>query len=254
MQMPENYAEILRKLSDFNIGETPVSCEKLEAQKEFKAECDRFTSIAKEYLPVCKKLYSDSIPQIARKDYATGGELLTRGYYCPSPIRDIVIGNCNRGKLLKRVTSHSKPAYEYCFDENDRLILVNYLYSDCAEILEYNGDTVTGITFSNDEEHEVTRIIECQYDENNRITSFIVARSSFNDCNINEIEKETYAYNEKGLDIAELFNYFEYEGTGTLNYNRFKFRHDDEGYLKEYQDETSIFENAVYQVYVKRKV
>lgn len=229
-------------------------CKNIKLQEEFKLECNRFSLIAKKYLLDCQKVYSDLISNIKRKEYSSGGELLPRGFYCPSPIYDIVTGNCKRGKLLKRITSRSKPAYEYCFDKNGKLIIVNHLYENCSEILEYNDNIVTGITFSKEENTEITSVIECEYDDNGRIVSYIVADSSFNDCCIDHLEKEYYMYNQIGLYKAETFDYLDNKQSGILNYYRYAFEHDNSGYLKEYRVETSSFENDIYKISVKRRV
>ena len=232
-----------------NIKDYPTAQQK----EKFQAECNRFSKIAKNYSPLCKGIYEKLIPDIARKEYSTGGELLTRGYYCESPVLDIITGNRKRGKLLKRINSRSKPTYKYCFDKNNKLILINYLHSDCAEILEYENNTVVGITFSLTT-NEIICVTECVYDSRNRIVSFITAHSAFNDCSMNEIHKEAFIYNEKGLDTAEVFDYLYNEDCSNLNYDKYRFKHDEEGFLSEYTCETSMFKDDTYKVYVKRKV
>ena len=223
-------------------------------KKELKSECDRFSIIAKKYLPDCQRRYLELNAKVVRTEYSSGGEVLPRGYYCPSPIYDIVTGNCKRGKLLKRMTSRSKPTYEYCFDKDDKLIVVNHLFDNCAEILEYHNDVVIGITFSKEENIEITSVIESKYDENGRIISFISAHSSYNDCYMDHLEKESYTYNQMGLYKAESFDYLDNEKSGLVNYYRYAFEHDDGGYLKAYKVETSPFEDDIYEVSVKRKV
>ncbi len=251
MQLPDNFDEVLETISrQFDLAQKPLGDEEIIAQEELKLECIRFTKIAKKYLPIFKDLYYELISKVVRKELSSGGELCPRGYYCPSPILDIIIGNTGgRGRLLKRTTSRSKPTFEYCFDNSDKMILINYLYSNCAEILEYKEDSAIGVSFSNSE-NKLTQIMECKYDENSRIVSLMIARSSFNDCNINEIEKEIYTYDENGLEVAEVFNYF----NGILNYDKFRFMHDEEGYLTEYKSETSFCEDVVCKVTVKRRV
>lgn len=50
--------------------------------------------------------------------YTIGGETLHRGYYCPSLIKDIVIGNCNRGRLVRNTKKAKKITYEYGICDN----------------------------------------------------------------------------------------------------------------------------------------
>lgn len=229
------------------------NCKNIKPQEEFKLECNRFSLIAKKHLLNCQKTYSALISNIKRKEYSTGGELLPRGFYCPSPIYDIVTGNCNRGKLLKRITSRSKPTYEYCFNNDNKLIIVNHLYKKCSEFLEYADNIVVGITFSRGENVEIISVIECLYDTNGRIVSYTVANSSFNDCHMDQLYKELYLYNQKGLYKAEIFDYLDDNQGGIVNHDIYSFKHDD-GYLNEYKVETSYFKNDVYKISVKRRL
>ncbi len=244
------------KLNEFYecFSEYEDNSEDIHLKKELKSECNRFTLIAKKYLFDCQRLYSALKSKVVRIEYSSGGELLPRGYYCPSPIYDIVTANCKRGNLLQKVTSRSKPTYEYCFDKNDKLIIVNHLYENCSEILEYNNDVVIGITFSKEIHTEITSLIECKYDNNKSIISFIRTDSCHNDCYMDHLEKESYIYNRLGLYKAEVFDYMDNEHSETLNHYKYVFVHDDDGYLKEYKVESSPFENDIYRVLIKRKV
>lgn len=224
-----------------------------ELHNQFKAECVTFSELAKKYLEKYQDSYLHLSKDIVRKEYAIGGELLARGYYCPSPIYDIVTGNCKRGTLLKRITSKSKPTYEYCYDQNNRLILINYLHSNLSEILEYNDNIVTGITFSNTLNCEVSSIIECIYDNKNRIISFVKADCDYNNCHIYHLEKEIYIYNQQGLHISEVFD-FNNSKPSQINYTKYTFEHDSAGYLSKYLAEPSMFEDNTFNVRVKRKI
>ena len=234
--------------------ETTSQSENLKLQNEFRFECNRFTKIAKKYSSNYQKIYSNLISKVVRKEYSTGGELLVRGYYCPSPIYDIVTSNCKRGFLLQRITSKSKPTFEYCFDKNNRLIIINYLFSNFTEILEYNKDIVIGITFSKDVNNEFISVIECKYDSDGRIISFIKTDSSHNNCCIDHLEKEIYTYSNLGLFEAEVFDYLHNARSGILNFYKYIFKHNEEGYLEEYKVENSIFEDDIYKVNIKRKI
>lgn len=244
------------KLNDFcgysRIDEN--NFDNIKLKKKLKLECDKFYSVAINNLPNSEKIYSKLASKIRRKEYSSGGELLPRGYYCPSPIFDIVTGNCNRGKLLKRITSRSKPTYEYCFNNDNKLIIVNHLYEKCSEFLKYTDNVVVGITFSRGENVEIISVIECLYDTNGRIVSYTVANSSFNDCHMDQLYKELYLYNQKGLYKAEIFDYLDDNQGGIVNHDIYSFKHDDDGYLNEYKVETSYFKNDVYKISVKRRL
>lgn len=58
-----------------------------------------------------------------REVCAVGARYLHRGYYCPSPFRDILISNARRGRLLKRPTSRSTPSHRYFFDSDNKMMI-----------------------------------------------------------------------------------------------------------------------------------
>lgn len=47
---------------------------------------------------------------------------LRLGYYCPNPIKELVIGNVKRGRILKRKSSFASADIIFFFDENNELI------------------------------------------------------------------------------------------------------------------------------------
>lgn len=67
-----------------------------------------------------------------------GDECIHRGYYCPSLIKDIVIGNCKCGGIIKRRTAKSERdlSYEYGFCD-DQLIFVRQIFSERVREFEY---------------------------------------------------------------------------------------------------------------------
>ena len=86
------------------------------------------TTVLPRYKDFAEKNRMSWEKRVVRYEYGRGGETLHRGYYCPSLISDIVIGNQKRGNLLKRKTK--KPAdYIFGFDEKDHLIMVKHYFS-----------------------------------------------------------------------------------------------------------------------------
>ena len=123
--------------------------ENLKICKPFIDESEKLAEIKNEYLPKCRGIYSDFSNHVSKKEYASDSEL-HRGYYCPDIISDMVIGNCHRGKLYKRLTSKTKPCFEYGFDSENRLTVVNFPGYDDHEIILYDGKSTVGILFSED--------------------------------------------------------------------------------------------------------
>lgn len=143
----------------------------VDAKKQIKAsvqidpsKLDAFVKIIAE-LVIIKQYYADQLPElrtaaeekIVRLEYSKGGETIYRGYYCPSPVLDLIIGGMKRGRLFKK----KKPefgnySYEYGFDMEGKLLRVKgvneFTTPDSGfneEYLIYIGDVVYGLEFDN---------------------------------------------------------------------------------------------------------
>lgn len=79
---------------------------------------------------------------ITHMKYGVGGLNLYRGYYNPSPILDLVVGNCSRGRLTKKYNVNVDD-YLYGFDHDNNLIFVAGIYKkklgdiELVEQIEY---------------------------------------------------------------------------------------------------------------------
>lgn len=58
---------------------------------------------------------------VVRTEYGKGGTLLPLGFYGPDPVEDFMVCGIHRGKILKRMTSRTKPDWIYGFDANETL-------------------------------------------------------------------------------------------------------------------------------------
>ncbi len=123
-----------------------------------------------------------------------GGLLVTRGYYCPSLVEEILITNARRGKLLASDTK-KRPDYYYYFD-NDKLVLIQKNLDNETFRYEWVNrveDTEISLYM---EENEVRRIIISTYD-GNRIIENIFLTIFFSNCF--DMVLETYSYKENKL-------------------------------------------------------
>jgi len=195
-----------------------------------------------------------------RFEYSRGGETMHRGYYCPSPTFDLVIGNCNRGRLLKRTPKDSKFSYEYAFDKDDNLISVRQADSiigirDEEYFIRENGVEYS-LMFHEGMLHCISR---CLYENG------LILRYDFSLCNFyrylglpnievskniakycTEITSEIYLYNDGILSklimqrytpSCKIFDSFECE-----------FFRDSEGFISKYKTNSEE-----YSVSIKRK-
>ena len=156
----------------------------MELIEDFYKKDKYFEELYYSYKNKLDYYYNQSESQVVRKEYARGGEVIHRGFYCPSTVQDIIVGNCNRGKLVKK--PRKTPDYEYWFDDNDRLILVKQLCADNTEIpptielLFYNNKTVDSILYQKDkcdseEKFLISSLTKCTY-ENDLIKNYDYAQ------------------------------------------------------------------------------
>lgn len=225
------------------------SDENIKRCKPFIDKSKMFADIKNEYSSKCREIFSDLSRHISKKEYASVSEL-HRGYYCPDIISDIVIGNCHRGKLYKRLTSKTKPCFEYGFDEDNRLIVVNFPEYDDHEIILYNGDSTLGILFSDDRHNqniEINSVCKCIYDDKMRIKEYELA-TFWGGGDLDELTVEKYSYNEIGIKSVDYFG-FHYHVIDKkyphLDYRQYEFEHNLDGYLKSYT-ETDLTEPKLY--------
>lgn len=254
----------------FGINETPECIEMVKERrnKELKlnefmlSEKNRLAEKVDYYTPLLKDLRNLAVKSAVRKEYSNNESGMYRGYYCPSPVDDLIIGGCRRGKLLKRITKRTNPEREYLFDSNNRLVAVNSLLDWKAvhtEVLIYEDNLVTGIDIDN-YDNSISEISECTYGSDNKRKSFLTASISSNKAiktTIEEIELEKYSYDESGLKEIEIISYFKsykvikrmlknaIENNPTLeaklelpdcdtSYQRYIFYHDNDGFIDKY--------------------
>ena len=151
-----------------------------------------------------------------------------RGYYGPSKIIDIVVGNLKRGRLLKRVKG-SKPKYCYGFDENDCLISVRKIFEkfdDEYEFIYYKENEEIGVNFRGDK----MSVSVCKF-ENGKLLSYEYFYYDGFDKNISEYWKETYKYSTEQM-IVNWERYYRGE-YNILSRNIYNFSIKD-GFLSDY--------------------
>lgn len=74
----------------------------------YEKECDRINKKVEILKEKYIDLYDSYSKQVVRYEVGVGGELMHRGYYCPSLVEDIIVGNAKRGRIAKRITSRTK--------------------------------------------------------------------------------------------------------------------------------------------------
>lgn len=237
---------------DYIINKNKSDCKNMELIME---KIKRITNILTKISPECDRLYKITKKKVVTKKYASGGELLTRGYLCPSPIYDIVTGNCTRGKMIKRISKLKKITYEYGFDKNDNLIIANHLTLDQYEFLLHINNVVLGIVFeySSNQKCDILLINECVYDNKGLIISYTQGEC-FDNNSISCLNIERYNYDELGLKEAYVSQVTFDDKSPVIDNTKYIFQHDKNGYLANYTVEPSMFEDNMFKVEIKRKI
>jgi len=188
------------------------------------------------------ELYKHILSKINRVEYATGGETVNRGYYCTNLYETFTVGGCNRGRLLKRVTNRSRITYEYCYI-NDNLVMVKkYGYPNAlerrwygVEFIQKKEDMEVGVKFSviDKELQDVSAVHINQYEAGKLLNN----RSIFGYIDFNkrrnalvDFEYEENFYKYRGETLEEVYHMDYMAGiASTLDVQKITFFHDDDG-------------------------
>lgn len=206
-------------------------------------------SLYNEYEPCYDKLLRDAQSVIYNIEYGRGGELLHRGYYCPSPIFDIIVGNANRGKLMKRPGKDVVYDYVYYKNKDGNLIMVdrNAEIGDSGKILcdrEFiiesgNKELAPRFEFMRTiDQINIVSISLCEYSEGrltlyrNKLRSSIHMQDGTVSYVDSSTQAEDYIYNSSGL--IDQATHGE-KVMNIINETTFKFFHNESGILHEYQ-------------------
>lgn len=134
--------------------------------------------------------------KVAYKQYGIGGECLHRGYYCPSKIYDIVVGNISRGRITKQEPVDSLPPFTFGFDSQNKLILVKQ--PDSSELIYYKDQSEIGISVSN--EMKIQSLSKCHFCEG-KLYSYSFCLFDPYTRRIVELTKEKYAYLKNQVQV-----------------------------------------------------
>lgn len=204
---------------------------KKKSPRDYKFLLNESNQILNQVLKITKEEHEKNLQkckeEITRWQRAVGGQVIHRGYYCPSRIEDVVIGNNNRGRLIKRKTAKSERelSYEYGFC-NERLIFIRHTYDEGIqerEYILYSGNKQIGYTF--DSNMRLRTISECTY-QDNKLMSYLRIHV-FQDNSVSECVKELYEY-EEGM-LHSVLRYYLVENSD-CECAKYIFKHDEEGF------------------------
>lgn len=155
-------------------------------------EYEKTLQIINAYKNLYEDLQSQSMHKIVKKEYNYHSFGLHRGFYCPSIIEDIIIGNAKRG-IIKTRKSLTVPSYVFGFDADNNIITSQNEHS--IEFIFIENDSEIGLTFDN---NKLSLISIVQF-ENNNLKYYL--RSIIENDNIVEISKEEYSFFKKQMKV-----------------------------------------------------
>lgn len=192
-------------------------------------ECARAAEMAKRYGTHLAERFYEAERNTASRETARGGEMLHRGFYCPSLIQDLIAGNARRGKLVSASCIRKPPTYKYGFDADDRLITVSY--ENERELVFYENGVETGLTFAEPErDRDIRYLSECVYD-GGRILSYAFFILDPLGRAATYMQKENYTYEEDRIAVEWLT--FSHGKRPLLQKERYVF-HARDGRMTEY--------------------
>lgn len=188
---------------------------------------------------------------VVRREQASGGEGMHRGYYCPSIIEDIVIGNINRGRLIKKL-SKQKIDYTYGFDALNRLVtVINHTeVGNIYEYVLYIDHIQYGVQYGYSFGKEYLHLISKCYYVDNKLTSYEQYLCEYLSKGFAEYSGEFYHYQEDEMDVESVYFFNRPTGESYLSRNHeYKFRI-SKGFLTDYIADGK----KSYIVRLKRKI
>lgn len=188
-----------------------------------------------------------------RDEYCTGSSL-HRGFYHPSPVYDIVVGNTQRGKLHKKMPNLSKITHHFLYGADGILDCIEtYSQGSIAyvEQLYYESDTRLGVSI--DRSNRISSVSEERFVQGKLVDFFILncvlADESY-ECY--SARSEHYSYDNLGLCACDFVVISPISGT-TIQ-KKYLFTRED-GLLTSYMDALDSKPDAptFYTVKKKRK-
>lgn len=225
-----------------------------------RSECERLINIGEAFVQSLHDIDITIKNSAVKIEYAAGGDI-HRGFYCPSPVLDIVVGNINRGRILKRVTATSRASHRFGFSGDNKLLYAEELCGGEVPSTEYlieQRDVRYGITINADQ--ELAAISE-EILQNQKVIqySYMNVYPDHDGYFCANLHVERFFYDEQGLKSSEKEEFEPF--VNVFQKYRYDFERKD-GYLSTYTftdcsikgEGVQSIESPKYIVRTKRKV
>lgn len=210
---------------------------------------ERFLSFYNEYRECFTVLNQMMKAGRFSQEYARGGCTIHRGFYCPSPVLDIITGGNDRGHLVHKSKSSIPFDYLYLKADNKLKIVDKYVrHCDSTShlyqrefIIDNGEETVAPIYRMVSNQHDLFFLSMCNYDSAGRIMQYLTFLPGYSSTGAKfVIDKsaclfygEQYFYDEEtGLLESVLSGQ---KMNGCASEYAYRFYHDPSGHLVSYQ-------------------
>ena len=171
-----------------------------ELVERYKQYADRLQRYYNQYIDILESEYNKAMKNVVREELSSGSDMAL-GFYNPSPVLDLVVGNVHRGKILKRITNRSKPDTKYGFGADGRMVAFSVIRDEPVRggvhgFVTYDGNSATYLQFQKWHEIlDVDWIMQTEYDITGKLTCFTEVLFIGDTCS--EMRQEIYTYNEE---------------------------------------------------------
>ena len=171
--------------------------------------------------------------QISREEFALQSRYIHRGFYCPSPDLEYIVGNMRRGKIAERITSAKRLTNRYLFDKDGTLIAAETFYPNGSTKIEhifYEDNIVYGVSYN-----AIDNALEISVEQyaDNKIIAYLWAGCSYSPYkeSISSVQMiyETYRYPSNTLLETDFYNIDIINGDTFCKHYRYRFILDRNG-------------------------
>lgn len=237
----DDFETILKEISQYTqeLRDTIIVDIDDDKMNEFKKIIHDFYIVADKYNDMLNQLIHSIETDTKRTEFCIQSECLHRGYYCPSPILDLIVGGIKRGKLTAKPYKTTEEYYKYYFNNENRMIAIeNYAVEPFdfspyeIEFIIREDSTEYGVTFHNGWK-EISYISKAEYENG------IVKNYSAVCYNKDMSEEETTLHHEvyfyTGVLLSKAIVYFNISPELNLySRNEYIFKYDEAGKILEY--------------------
>ena len=163
-----------------------------------QGECQGLENLAHMFLSRIPELSQAYTSETVRVEYATGSTL-RRGFYCPSPVFELIVGNTKRGKISHRKPATAKHWHMYGFNRNNNLLWCREYYNGNASYTEHLIYENSHVYAVQAEAHSgrLSRFTD-EFYEKGQLTKLMFGMFGI-DGECQELLTETYQYDNEGI-------------------------------------------------------